>query len=109
MILKRSKSNQIFREKLKAFHVFDDKKGYNGLFITSDDKVYGFGQNTWGCCGLGHNTFVNEPQVLDSKQSKQRKYIMMYFLVSSPIQAIFQFLPLMSRRRRNKVGQSNLK
>jgi alpha-tubulin suppressor-like RCC1 family protein len=34
------------------------------LFITSDDKVYGFGQNSFGCCGLGHNSVVNEPQVI---------------------------------------------
>ena len=62
---KRSKFNQIFRKKkLKAFHVFDDKKGSNGLFITSDDKVYGFGSNLSGCCGLGHNNFVDKPEVI---------------------------------------------
>ena len=49
---------------VKAFHVFDDDEGLNVLFITSDDKVYGFGQNTFGCCGLGHNRVVNEPQVI---------------------------------------------
>ena len=34
------------------------------MFITSDDKVYGFGQNSFGCCGLGHNSVANEPQVI---------------------------------------------
>src|ERR1700759_4818279 len=49
---------------VKAFHVFNDEKGLNVLFITSDDKVYGLGQNSSGCCGLGHNSVVNEPQVI---------------------------------------------
>ena len=34
------------------------------LFITSDDKVFGFGSNCFGCCGLGHNSVVNEPQII---------------------------------------------
>ena len=50
--------------KIKIFHVFDDEKGYNVLFITSDDKVFGFGSNCFGCCGLGHNSVVNEPQII---------------------------------------------
>ena len=49
---------------IKIFHVFDDEKGYNVLFITSDDKVFGFGSNCFGCCGLGHNSVVNEPQII---------------------------------------------
>src|SRR6202012_1297762 len=40
------------------------RKGLNVLFITRDDNVYGFGQNSFGCCGLGHNNVVNEPQVI---------------------------------------------
>ena len=34
------------------------------LFITSDDKVFGFGSNCFGCCGLGHNSVVYEPQII---------------------------------------------
>ena len=49
---------------IKIFHVFDDKNGFNVLFITSDDKVFGFGSNCFGCCGLGHNSVVNEPQII---------------------------------------------
>ena len=50
--------------KIKIFHVFDDTNGYNVLYITSDDKVFGFGSNHFGCCGLGHNSVVNEPQII---------------------------------------------
>ena len=59
-----SKIEPKLKKVVKAFHVFDDKNGLNVLFITSDDKVYGFGQNTRGCCGLGHDNVVNEPQVI---------------------------------------------
>ena len=59
-----SSISENMRIKIKIFHVFDDKKGYNALFITSDDKVFGFGSNYFGCCGLGHNSVVNEPQII---------------------------------------------
>ncbi len=41
-----SKIEPKLKKIVKAFHVFDDEKGLNVLFITSDDKVYGFGQNS---------------------------------------------------------------
>ena len=56
-------SEEVITE-IKILHVFDDEKGYNVLFITSDDKVFGFGSNCFGCCGLGHNSVVNEPQII---------------------------------------------
>ena len=59
-----SKVEEELKDSIKAFHVFDDEKGYNVLFITSDDKVFGFGSNCFGCCGLGHNSVVNEPQII---------------------------------------------
>ena len=59
-----SKIEPKFKKSVKALHVFDDYKGLNVLFITSDDKIYGFGQNSLGCCGLGHNSVINEPQVI---------------------------------------------
>ena len=52
------------KQEIKAFHIFDDNKGLNALFITSDDKVFSFGLNCSGCCGLGHNSVVNEPQII---------------------------------------------
>ena len=59
-----SKIDPKLKKFVKAFHVFYDYKGLNVLFITSDDKVYGFGQNTFGCCGLGHNNIVDKPEVI---------------------------------------------
>src|ERR1700759_5734882 len=59
-----SKIEPKLKKIVKSFHVFDDTKGLNVLFITSDDNVYGFVQNFFGCCGLGHDSVVNEPQVI---------------------------------------------
>ena len=58
------KISEEIKNEIKLFHVFDDIKGQNVLFITSDDKVFGFGSNCFGCCGLGHNSVVNEPQII---------------------------------------------
>ena len=58
------KVDQNLKQKIRLFHVFDDIKGHNVLFVTSDDEVFGLGQNSFGCCGLGHNSVVNEPQVI---------------------------------------------
>ncbi|CAG2106487.1 unnamed protein product, partial [Medioppia subpectinata] len=49
---------------IKLFHVFDDKKGYNVLFATNDDMVYGMGSNYYGSLGLGHNRAVNTPHII---------------------------------------------
>ena len=49
---------------IKSYYVFDDNKGLNVLFITSDDKVFAFGSNRWGVCGVGHEMVVNEPKVI---------------------------------------------
>ena len=59
-----SKITEKIKLQIKIFHVFEDIKGQNVLFITSDDKVFGFGTNYFGCCGLGHNSVVNEPQII---------------------------------------------
>ena len=60
-----SNISEKIKQKIKLFHVFNDFYGNkNALFITSDDKVFGFGYNTFGCCGLGHNSVVNEPQII---------------------------------------------
>ena len=56
------KISEEIKNEIKLFHVFDDIDGQNVLFITSDDKVFGFGSNRFGCCGLGHNRVVNKPQ-----------------------------------------------
>ena len=50
---------------IRIFHVFNDWiEKQNVLFIRSNDKVFGFGFNYFGCCGLGHNSVVNEPQII---------------------------------------------
>src|ERR1700692_525634 len=68
-----SKIEPKLKKIVKVFHVFDDNFGLNVLFITSDDNVYGFGQNSFGCCGLGHNNVVNEPQVIPELCHKKIK------------------------------------
>ena len=57
--------NNKFKKVIKSFYVFSDRKGFNVLFVTIDDLVFGFGSNVCGVCGLGHEMVVNEPQVVD--------------------------------------------
>ena len=68
-----SKFNQEIKKKIKIFHVFHHNyKTQNVFFITSDDecddKVFSFGYNNSGFCGLGGNQDnwrdINEPQVI---------------------------------------------
>ena len=54
----------ILKSFIKYFHVFRDKKGYNMLFVTNDNNVYGFGNNSYGNCGFGHNNSVCEPKII---------------------------------------------
>ena len=49
---------------IKYIHIFDDENGFNVLFVSMDDNVYGFGSNQFGCCGLGHNKNVKDPQII---------------------------------------------
>ena len=55
----------ILKKVIKSFYVFDDYKGYNVLFVTFNDKVYGFGSNHSGICGFGHQMVVNEPKIIE--------------------------------------------
>src|SRR5882672_10878722 len=61
----RHKSEENMIKSIQLFHVFDDERGYNVLFVTNDDMVYGLGSNYWGSLGLGHGLYVNEIQVID--------------------------------------------
>ena len=54
----------VLRSFIEYFYIFFDMFGHNILFITNDDSVYGFGSNENGCCGLGHNNSVSEPQII---------------------------------------------
>ena len=57
-------SNDI-KKVIKRFYVFDDEKGYNVLFVTLNDKVFGFGSNSYGVCGFGHQMVVKEPKIIE--------------------------------------------
>ena len=59
-----SQISEELKQNIKIFNVFDDWKGYNVLFITNDDTVYGFGSNQWGVCGLGHDKSVDSPLII---------------------------------------------
>ena len=50
---------------IKSLYVFDDTKGNNVLFVTLNDKVFGFGSNSYGVCGFGHQMVVNEPKIIE--------------------------------------------
>ena len=50
---------------IKLFYIFDGDKGHNVLFVTINDKVFGFGSNHYGVCGLGHQMQVNEPKLIE--------------------------------------------
>jgi len=44
--------------------------GKNVLFVTTDDKVYAFGDNSNDVCGFGHNSKVNEPEQVTELEGK---------------------------------------
>src|SRR5690349_9185009 len=58
---------------IKLFYVFSDYNGYNALFVTLDDIVFGLGHNDRGVCGLGHEMVVNEPNVIQELCHKSVK------------------------------------
>ena len=60
----------VLKSFIKYFHIFFDMFGHNILFITNDESVYGFGSNFCGCCGLGHNNSVSEPQEITELYDK---------------------------------------
>ena len=66
-------NNNINNFSIKYIHIFDDKNGFNVLFVTNEDKVYGFGSNQWGVCGLGHNKNVKDPQIIPELCDKNIK------------------------------------
>ena len=60
----RHKSEENIIKSIQLFHVFDDERGYNILFVTNRGLVYGLGSNYCGSLGLGHNYVVNSPQII---------------------------------------------
>ena len=63
-------NNNINNFSIKYIHIFDDNNGFNALFVTNEDKVFGFGSNQWGVCGLGHNKNVKDPQIIHELSDK---------------------------------------
>ena len=63
------------KNKITLFHVFDDYYNFkNILFVTSDDKVFAFGHNSYGVCGVGQGIELNdtiEVPELNGKSVKQ--------------------------------------
>ena len=51
---------------IKSFYVFDDYFGESEttLFVTIDDKVFGFGYNKSGVCGQGYDREIKEPLII---------------------------------------------
>ena len=79
-----NKINYDLKQKIKLFHFFDDQIGDNVLFVTNDDKVFTFGQNSDGCCGLGHNSVVTQPQEIPELSHKNIKQFFngLYFVLT---------------------------
>ena len=50
----------ISKYNIRYLHIIND----NMLFVTEDDEVYGFGYNEFGCCGLGNDNYISEPQLI---------------------------------------------
>ena len=49
------------KSKIILFHVFDDQLNQkNILFVTSDDKVFALGHNSYGVCGVGYGFELKE-------------------------------------------------
>ena len=61
---KLKKLSQSLCHEIQQFLVFDDYLGKNCIYLTTDDQCYAFGSNLLGCPGLGHNKFVEEPELV---------------------------------------------
>ena len=61
---------------IKLFYVFktyDETSkiwSSNALFVTIDDKVFGFGQNNYGVCGKAHNKRIEDPVIIEELSDK---------------------------------------
>jgi alpha-tubulin suppressor-like RCC1 family protein len=67
-----NKLNDEFKRRVKILYVFEDYEiierhvlnGYNVLIVTKDDKTYAFGNNFYNQLGFGHDSVVNEIQIV---------------------------------------------
>lgn len=59
-------------QRIKYFHVFSDYSDERNVFIvTTDDKVFAFGQNRYGYLGFGHSRRVDVPQEVRGLSAKK--------------------------------------
>ena len=60
---------------IKSFYVFDDNfhvfSMKNAMFVTIDDKVFGFGRNRYGVCGQGYQRLIKEPLIITELSDKK--------------------------------------
>ena len=61
------------KNNINIYHSFRNSFGTGILFVTHDDKVFGFGCNRFGRLGFGHETEVKEPKELVTLSGKRVK------------------------------------
>ena len=66
-----SKIDESVRHDIKLIHVFSNNE--NVLFVTTDDRVFGFGNNKSGVLGLGHNECVEQTSEVTELRDKKLK------------------------------------
>ena len=74
------------------------------LFVTKDDKVYGFGNNRFGRFGFGHETDVNAPKEPQEMISMSGKRVKEFFVGTDFVLALTEDITLYSWGW-NKNGQ----
>jgi alpha-tubulin suppressor-like RCC1 family protein len=52
-----------FVSNIKSFCIFGEN-GNEVIIVTKNDKVFAFGDNKYGCLGLGHNNAVKVPEIV---------------------------------------------
>ena len=68
-----NKLDESLRSDIKLIHIFSNN--CNVLFVTTDDRVFGFGRNMYGVLGLGHNESVEQPiEVTELKDKKAKEF-----------------------------------
>ena len=58
---------------IKSFYIFGDNPIKTALFVTNDDKVFGFGDNSNGVCGQGYERRIREPLIITELSDKKVK------------------------------------
>ena len=90
--------------KIKIFHVFRNHYDVSLLFVTHDDKVYGFGCNRFGRLGFGHENNIIAPQEPQELVALSGKRVEEFFVGTDFVLALNGDLTLYSWGW-NKYGQ----